>query len=489
MNLTPFGQQTFCCPNDTAANRRSHEMAPNARSGMTQMAASELTKLSSAEREVVYDDIHAVSRPREENSLEINKLILNLKEDLASIRVKTAYNKALFLNPEYVHGQSFLVMFLRSTNFDTKKAAQTIVNHFRNKLDLFGPDVLGRDIKYEDLDDDTKQAMGTGAYQTPPVKDAGGRAVFFHAFDHMQYKSVENQLRVTWYMTMCALKDPETQKNGAVQISYNVGYSSKTLHLDLVLKSTVIETSMPCRILGLHFCYDSDMLHPLLSTLQLIVGYSTRLRIRSHHGSHLEVMYALRSFGIPQAALPLDSNGSLISSRISEYIQERITLEDQQEQALDGRIIHPLSTDVLLGRGWHQQEHPGNLKLARIVDEHRVSYKAARKRDKIKLNWHIVEIIRESGGRFLERSQETGGGWVEAGEASARDKVSKCFRTKTRQSHEIPGAERDSEDTIMNDASMNEASLNDASMNDASLSSASSSAGLPSSQWGQWGHR
>ena len=76
-----------------------------------------------------------------------------------------------------------------------------------------------------------------------------------------------------------------------------------------------------------------------------------------------------------------------------------------EEKNWGGRIMHPLSKDVLMGRGWHQQEHPGNLELARIVDENRAEYKAARKLHKTNLNWTIVETIRASGGRFLERSQ------------------------------------------------------------------------------------
>ena len=94
--------------------------------------------------------------------------------------------------------------------------------------------------------------------------------------------------------------------------------------------------------------------------------------------------------------------------------------------------MHPLTIDVVLGRGWHQQEHPGNLRLARIVDEHRQIYKDSRKLHKTHLNWKIVELVRESGGRFLERSP--GGGWVQASDESARDKVSKCFRTQTKRS-------------------------------------------------------
>jgi hypothetical protein len=85
-------------------------------------------------------------------------------------------------------------MFLRSTKFDTKMAAQRIVDHFKFKLELFGPDMLGRDLMYEDLDGDTKQALSSGAVQVLTSRDTAGRAIIFSAFDHLQYKCADSQV-------------------------------------------------------------------------------------------------------------------------------------------------------------------------------------------------------------------------------------------------------------------------------------------------------
>jgi hypothetical protein len=164
------------------------------RDGMTSLVASEMNKLTFKEREIVYEDLHAVSKPEEETSVHINKAISEMKGVLASIRRKPAYNKALFLNREYVDDPSFLLMFLRSTRFDTKEAAQRIVDHFKFKLELFGSDMLGRDLMYEDLDGDAKQALISGAVQVPTSRDTAGRAIIFFAFDHLQYKSADSQV-------------------------------------------------------------------------------------------------------------------------------------------------------------------------------------------------------------------------------------------------------------------------------------------------------
>ena len=218
---------------------------------------------------------------------------------------------------------------------------------------------------------------------------------------------------------------------------------------------------MPQKIMGIHFCYNNEIIHPLSSTLQLIVGHPARLKFRTHYGKHfanlsanlfslfnktkltldvsmppgspMEVMYSLGNFGIDLQAIPVDDNGIVKREQIASYVEERIKEDDKTKKDMGDKIMHPLRTDVLLGRGWHQQEHPGNLNLAMIVDEHRQLYKSARKRQKTNLNWKIVQIIRQGGGRFLEKSSDQGGGWVKASDESSRDKVSKCFRTQTKR--------------------------------------------------------
>jgi hypothetical protein len=145
------------------------------------------------------------------------------------------------------------------------------------------------------------------------------------------------------------------------------------------------------------------------------------------------VLYSLANFGIQGKELPIDDAGNVSTDMIEDYIRIRIAEDYKYKQKYTDKIIHPLSSDVVLGRGWHQQEHPGNLRLAKIVDDHREAYKNARKLHKTNLNWRIVELMKESGGRFLERSQKPEEGWVEAGNESARDKVSKCFRTATKR--------------------------------------------------------
>jgi hypothetical protein len=105
---------------------------------------------------------------------------------------------------------------------------------------------------------------------------------------------------------------------------------------------------------------------------------------------------------------------------------------------LSKTISVPSNTDVLLGKGKRCQNHQGNLRFRYLVDEYRNEYDSANTNDERKeINIKIYNIIRkERNGRFLQEVKDphTGAtaGWVEVGEAKAREKVSMCFRSKRR---------------------------------------------------------
>jgi hypothetical protein len=75
-------------------------------------------------------------------------------------------------------------MFLRAWGFeDPKLAAERMVQHFEMKMDLFGKDKLGRNIRLADLEegDDPKdlEVVQCGCNQVLLGSDLGGRTVIF----------------------------------------------------------------------------------------------------------------------------------------------------------------------------------------------------------------------------------------------------------------------------------------------------------------------
>ena len=88
---------------------------------------------------------------------------------------------------------------------------------------------------------------------------------------------------------------------------------------------------------------------------------------------------------------------------------------------------HP--TTVLNGRGGATNSYVGNISFRKLVKQYKSDYLKAKKRDKPKVAKRVVEKIRETGGRFLERYKMTNGIlWVDIGDERAKEKASQALR-------------------------------------------------------------
>ena len=90
-----------------------------------------------------------------------------------------AYKVAREINPEYVKHPLFTKGFLRAEDYHTEKAARRIFTYLRIKLELFGRDKLTRDILLDDLGEDGRAYLESGALQMLPKRDTSGRRVMF----------------------------------------------------------------------------------------------------------------------------------------------------------------------------------------------------------------------------------------------------------------------------------------------------------------------
>jgi hypothetical protein len=90
------------------------------------------------------------------------------------------YSMALRSNARYVQSARHVeVPFLRSTGWDAQAAAQKILDFFRVKLKLFGPQRLGQPcIGLQDLSKEDRKCLESGMFQLLPVRDVAGRAIF-----------------------------------------------------------------------------------------------------------------------------------------------------------------------------------------------------------------------------------------------------------------------------------------------------------------------
>ena len=92
---------------------------------------------------------------------------------------REAFDLAQLHCPDYVNGDDFRLMFLRSTRFDVPKAAAKIIHYWSRKVDLFGPDRAFSKLSLQDFDDEDQPALLNGGMRSLPERDEAGRGIFF----------------------------------------------------------------------------------------------------------------------------------------------------------------------------------------------------------------------------------------------------------------------------------------------------------------------
>lgn len=102
-----------------------------------------------------------------------------------------------------------------------------------------------------------------------------------------------------------------------------------------------------------------------------------------------------------------------------------------------GRGIAPTANDVLFGRGKRFQNHPGNLRMRKIIRKYKKIYMAQKGQHKKRL---VVENayneIVSGGARFVKQSEDNKNEWVEVMMHEALEKVAHTIRYKPRNAKE-----------------------------------------------------
>jgi len=98
----------------------------------------------------------------------------------------------------------------------------------------------------------------------------------------------------------------------------------------------------------------------------------------------------------------------------------------------NGDALEYRKNDVLLGRGGHASNNPGNLYLLRAVRMSSVEYKSLGKNEQDKVQkraivQHIISLIEDRGSRFLYREKK-GDQWREASSRAVYEKISHMLR-------------------------------------------------------------
>ena len=162
------------------------------------LIAEDLRRMSILEREKVLFGVHGVSDAMEESLEMTAKCLTELDTKISKIRFKEAYTFAELRNPSYVNDRNFRLHFLRSVKFDTSWAAEKLVRFFELKLELFGGDMLTKDITLDDFDEETTAVMESGLCTILPLKDRAGRAIGCWTIKLRGHFSLESRVRRCW---------------------------------------------------------------------------------------------------------------------------------------------------------------------------------------------------------------------------------------------------------------------------------------------------
>ena len=123
---------------------------------------------------------------------------------------------------------------------------------------------------------------------------------------------------------------------------------------------------------------------------------------------------------------PLENHQKWIAQRLQlEAMDSNTTTTNHQEQS-----ILPGPMDVIMGRDWEAQIHPGTMRLREIIASHWDAYDNAKKLEKTKITREIVQEVKAGGNRFLKVD---GAGYVVVDDSVAREKVSSSFRDQRKK--------------------------------------------------------
>ena len=154
------------------------------------MNATTTSSVAAAHVQVSIEEENTNTSSRFDHISQQEKLLLDEMDqcivELPNDEYKVAYNKAAYNSPEYVvHNTTFKLAFLRSEQYNPKAAANKYIKHFHIKHELFGEnnndqypsDILGRDLRYEDLSQDDIQCLKEGTQQLLPTRDHMNRLI------------------------------------------------------------------------------------------------------------------------------------------------------------------------------------------------------------------------------------------------------------------------------------------------------------------------
>jgi hypothetical protein len=310
-------------------------------------------------------------------------------------------------------------LLLAQEGYNPSKAANRIEEHWKTKLELFGPDLVEKSILLMDVSKAEKTEVGVedGYVQILPTRDLGGRAVIFFQYDPTLWQGKQKQLRrILFYMMASALQDDETVKRGMTLVVWNATPRS---WFD-PFWNAYSKIAAPYQVAKLHYCQQTQDIQYIVTERR-----EKETDVRMHQGSLQECLHGLVvSYGIPSHFIPLTFDGRLDTKEHLKWVELRRRIESFPLPEQRRVVLVPVQSDVLLGK--RRMSMNGNVIYHQMIASNMEAYYKDEEEGKRKIRLEIWTAITEGGGRFLlqiENSQI----WEKLEVQSALIKISQAF--------------------------------------------------------------
>lgn len=168
-------------------------------------------------------------------------------------------------------------------------------------------------------------------------------------------------------------------------------------------------------------------------TVSIVISlcFVSNTSFRTTRISSLMCQQPATTMGSLSAAIAANRNSQLKRQKegaSSEGPRQKKLRTEESHSSKVGTLTYS-DQDVLSGRGGGTNLHVGNRIYRNLILSHRETYESVAKAKKPSISRKIVQMIRDSGGRFLRKDKD--GLYYDIGDNSAREKTSQALRHRT----------------------------------------------------------
>jgi len=323
---------------------------------LDKLLADKMNGLSVKDRETMLEEVNGITHFDPEEPSSLNACLQELDNHIRSMKGGTIYEIAERMDSKYVSNRAFRLKFLRAkryttpegqNRYDPKQAAELMINFFNTKQTLFGREKLVKDITLNDLNPEDREGLARGSLQVLPNRDMGGRRMVINFRGFAKFHSVESEVRAKFYTFMSVMESEEAQKAGVVLIFYTVGPYQESKDPSSIATQGKHMMNLPIHFGAIQVCVDDYKQYILLRAFFQLVPAQFAAKVRVHFGTHLEIQYTLRGYGIPEGSIPLSqADSSLLLYSHMLWYNQREAIDKEREGAAAPQVVSSNNSKV-----------------------------------------------------------------------------------------------------------------------------------------------